>query len=88
MTSRSFSWEGRCYDGTFNKPMLNFYLTSDPRDDMSRVVNGIKRLSWTAEFSSEYFENNEEFSSVTLIVPQNHKDDVIDLLTAMKFVEH
>lgn len=83
--TRSFSWEGRCYDS--QEPMMNFYLSSDPNDDLVRVVKGIKRLSWTSQFRSEHSLRDDEFSYITLIAPQVNKDDVIQLLKAMGFTE-
>lgn len=86
-TLRTFSWEGRCFNGLSQNPLLNFYLVSDRHEDMIRATKGIKRLSWTTSFKIEDLEYDNEFSYATMIVPEDSKDDVRELLVAMNFIE-
>ena len=85
--TRTFSWEGRCYDGLSKEPLLNFYLCSDSLQDVTNVTKGIKRLSWTSSFKIEDVAMVDEFAHATLVVPEDQKDDVKELLVAMKFIE-
>jgi hypothetical protein len=93
---QNFSWEGRCFEGLPEEPLLSFYLSVEGTiENLKRIIDGIKRLSWVRIVKADHFESRPEdpewegkpYASATLAIEERLGEDFIVLLKELGFKE-
>ena len=92
MTNKTFSWEGRCYDGSGLRK-VQFYVNVDGTiEDLKNEVKGLDFLevSYDAEDpeNSIYLDPGESLiSTATIVVLAEKKEEFYQALLEKGFVE-